>query len=61
MGAKIQGEGTDIIHVEGVSKLNAASHRVIPDRIEAGTFICAIAAWGYVFVRNFEGNNGINL
>jgi len=55
MGAKIQGEGTDIIRVEGVSKLHAASHRVIPDRIEAGTFICAIAACGgSVFVRNFE-------
>ena len=63
MGAKIQGEGTDIIRVEGVSQLHAASHRVIPDRIEAGTFICAIAACGgSVFVRNFEkGNNGINL
>ena len=63
MGAKIQGEGTDIIRVEGVSQLHAASHRVIPDRIEAGTFICAIAACGgSVFVRNFDkGNNGINL
>ena len=55
MGAKIQGEGTDIIRVEGVSQLHAASHRVIPDRIEAGTFICAIAACGgSVFVRNFD-------
>ena len=55
MGARIQGEGTDIIRVEGVNQLHAASHRVIPDRIEAGTFICAIAACGgSVFVRNFD-------
>ena len=55
MGAKIQGAGTDIICVEGVSQLHAACHRVIPARIEAGTFICAVAACGgSVFVRNFD-------
>ena len=55
MGAKIEGEGTDIIRIEGVEKLIAASHRVIPDRIEAGTFICAIAACGgQIFVKNFD-------
>jgi UDP-N-acetylglucosamine 1-carboxyvinyltransferase len=41
MGAKIEGAGTPTIRVKGVSKLNGAKHRIIPDRIEAGTFIVA--------------------
>src|SRR2546421_9390892 len=41
MGAHIEGAGTPTIRVQGVSKLNGAKHRVIPDRIEAGTFIIA--------------------
>src|SRR5438309_8113944 len=41
MGAKIEGAGTPTIRVQGVSKLNGAKHRIIPDRIEAGTFIIA--------------------
>ncbi len=41
MGAKIEGAGTPIIHVKGVSKLKGAKHRIIPDRIEAGTFLIA--------------------
>ncbi|HEY4841199.1 MAG TPA: UDP-N-acetylglucosamine 1-carboxyvinyltransferase [Terriglobales bacterium] len=46
MGAKIQGAGTSTIRVKGVSKLHGARHRIIPDRIEAGTFIIAAALTG---------------
>ena len=46
MGAKIQGAGTSMIRVKGVSKLHGARHRIIPDRIEAGTFIIAGALTG---------------
>ena len=41
MGAKISGAGSDQITIEGVEKLGGATHRVIPDRIEAGTFLVA--------------------
>lgn len=41
MGAKIEGAGTPTIRVRGVAKLHGAKHRIIPDRIEAGTFIMA--------------------
>jgi UDP-N-acetylglucosamine 1-carboxyvinyltransferase len=41
MGAKIEGQGTSTIKIKGVSKLRGAKHRIIPDRIEAGTFIIA--------------------
>jgi UDP-N-acetylglucosamine 1-carboxyvinyltransferase len=41
MGARIEGEGTSTIRVEGVSKLHGATHEIIADRIEAGTFIIA--------------------
>jgi len=46
MGAKIEGAGTPTIRVKGVSKLGGAKHRIIPDRIEAGTFIIAGAMTG---------------
>jgi UDP-N-acetylglucosamine 1-carboxyvinyltransferase len=46
MGAKIEGAGTPTIRVKGVSKLKGAKHRIIPDRIEAGTFIIAAAMTG---------------
>src|SRR5437016_8115950 len=46
MGANIEGAGTSTIRVKGVSKLNGARHRIIPDRIEAGTFIIAAALTG---------------
>jgi len=46
MGAKIQGAGTSTIRVKGVSRLRGARHRIIPDRIEAGTFIIAGALTG---------------
>jgi len=46
MGARIEGAGTDTIRIEGVEGLAPASHRVIPDRIEAGTFMIAAAITG---------------
>ena len=46
MGAKIHGAGTSTIRVKGVAKLHGAKHRIIPDRIEAGTFIIAGAMTG---------------
>ncbi len=46
MGAKIEGAGTATITVKGVSKLKGAKHRIIPDRIEAGTFLIAGAMTG---------------
>ena len=41
MGAKISGDGTDTITITGVEKLHGASHRIMPDRIETGTYLCA--------------------
>ena len=46
MGAQIAGAGTDTIRIEGVDSLQGADHRVVPDRIEAGTFLCAAALCG---------------
>jgi UDP-N-acetylglucosamine 1-carboxyvinyltransferase len=46
MGARIHGAGTDRIVVQGVDRLHGARHRVMPDRIETGTFLCAVAAAG---------------
>ncbi|WP_368639877.1 UDP-N-acetylglucosamine 1-carboxyvinyltransferase [Castellaniella ginsengisoli] len=46
MGAHIEGHGTDRIVIEGVERLHGAAHRIVPDRIEAGTFLCAVAATG---------------
>jgi len=46
MGAKITGIGSDRLVIEGVEKLHSAEHAVIADRIEAGTFLCAVAAAG---------------
>jgi len=46
MGALIEGHGTSRIHIQGVERLNGARHRVVADRIEAGTFLCAVAATG---------------
>jgi UDP-N-acetylglucosamine 1-carboxyvinyltransferase len=46
MGAKVSGHGTSRIRIEGVEKLHGATHRVVADRIEAGTFLCAVAATG---------------
>ncbi|MBI0326534.1 UDP-N-acetylglucosamine 1-carboxyvinyltransferase [Burkholderia plantarii] len=46
MGARIDGIGTDRLVIQGVERLHGASHAVVPDRIEAGTFLCAAAAAG---------------
>ena len=46
MGAKISGEGTDTITIEGVDKLFGCRYRVVPDRIETGTFLIAAAITG---------------
>jgi len=46
MGAKIEGAGTDTIRIQGVSELSPVSHEVMPDRIEAGTFMIAAAITG---------------
>jgi UDP-N-acetylglucosamine 1-carboxyvinyltransferase len=46
MGARITGHGTPEIRIEGVDKLHGAEHRIIPDRIELGTFIMAAAITG---------------
>ncbi len=53
MGAKVQGAGSDKITIEGVEKLGGAKHRVIPDRIEAGTFlVAATISRGEIKVKN---------
>jgi UDP-N-acetylglucosamine 1-carboxyvinyltransferase len=46
MGARIDGAGTDVIRIEGVGSLGGAGHRVMPDRIETGTYLAATAAAG---------------
>lgn len=46
MGAKIEGAGTNVIKITGVKKLNDVSYSVMPDRIEAGTLLCAVAITG---------------
>src|SRR2546429_9999189 len=46
MGARIHGIGTDVLEIEGVPELSGATHRVIPDNIEAGTSAVAIAPTG---------------
>ena len=46
MGAKIEGHGTRQIRIQGVERLHGTTHRIVPDRIEAGTFLCAVAAAG---------------
>lgn len=53
MGAKIRGAGTDIIRIEGVDELHGCRHFMIPDRIEAGTYLSLAAAMGDgILVRN---------
>jgi UDP-N-acetylglucosamine 1-carboxyvinyltransferase len=46
MGAKIEGQGTRRIRIQGVETLHGCTHQVVADRIEAGTFLCAVAATG---------------
>ena len=53
MGAKIRGAGTDVIRIDGVDALHGCRHTVIPDRIEAGTYLAAAAVMGEeVLVKN---------
>ena len=46
MGANIRGAGTDVIRIVGVERLHKTEYSIIPDQIEAGTFMCAVAATG---------------
>jgi UDP-N-acetylglucosamine 1-carboxyvinyltransferase len=46
MGAKIEGHGGSRIRIQGVERLGGVQHRIVPDRIETGTFLCAVAATG---------------
>ena len=46
MGARIEGAGSDVIRIDGVSSLRGCAHRVMPDRIETGTYLAAAAAAG---------------
>ncbi len=46
MGARISGAGTDVIRIQGVEKLHGATHAIMPDRIETGTYLCAAAVTG---------------
>jgi len=58
MGAKIEGHGTSRIHIQGVERLHGATHNVVADRIEAGTFLCAVAATGGdVVLKNARGDH----
>ncbi len=53
MGANIKGAGTDVIRIKGVKKLHESDYSIIPDQIEAGTFMFAAAATnGDVLVKN---------
>jgi UDP-N-acetylglucosamine 1-carboxyvinyltransferase len=55
MGARVSGAGTDVITIDGVDRLDGASHRIMPDRIETGTFLAAAAATGgSVTLRNTD-------
>jgi len=58
MGARIQGAGTSIIEIEGVEKLGGVDHEVVPDRIEAGTYLVGAAMTrGEVFVRGARADD----
>ena len=46
MGAQVSGAGSDVIRIRGVARLHGATHRIMPDRIETGTYLCAAAASG---------------
>lgn len=57
MGAKISGHGSKRIVIQGVEKLHGATHTVMPDRIETGTFLCAVgAAGGDIYLRNTDAS-----
>ncbi|WP_294551652.1 UDP-N-acetylglucosamine 1-carboxyvinyltransferase [uncultured Pseudoflavonifractor sp.] len=53
MGARIMGAGTDVIKIKGVDRLNGGAYSIIPDQIEAGTYMAAVAATGgEVLIKN---------
>ena len=55
MGARVSGAGTDVITIDGVERLGGASHRIMPDRIETGTFLAAAATTrGAITLRDAE-------
>ena len=57
MGAKIEGIGSETLYVEGVEKLHGATHKILPDRIEAGSYaIAAAITGGTLFLKNIHGN-----
>ncbi|HNW02963.1 MAG TPA: UDP-N-acetylglucosamine 1-carboxyvinyltransferase [Burkholderiaceae bacterium] len=58
MGARIEGHGTSRIRIQGVERLHGAQHQVVADRIETGTFLCAVAATGGdVFLRSARADH----
>jgi len=58
MGAKIEGLGTDTLTIEGVKSLHGATHAILPDRIETGTYACAAAiTGGKVFLENARASD----
>jgi UDP-N-acetylglucosamine 1-carboxyvinyltransferase len=58
MGARVSGAGSDIIRIDGVSSLHGAAHKIIPDRIEAGSFVIAAAmTGGEVFIRGARADH----
>ncbi|KAF1067993.1 UDP-N-acetylglucosamine 1-carboxyvinyltransferase [Variovorax sp.] len=58
MGAKIEGHGTSHLRIQGVEKLHGCEHAVVADRIEAGTFLCAVAvAGGEALLRHARGDH----
>ncbi len=53
MGAKVQGAGSNIIYIEGVKKLKDVTYTIMPDRIEAGTYLCmGVATKGHIILDN---------
>jgi UDP-N-acetylglucosamine 1-carboxyvinyltransferase len=58
MGAKIEGVGTDTLVIEGVKSLHGATHAILPDRIETGTYACAAAiTGGKIFLENARASD----
>ncbi|ADU98637.1 UDP-N-acetylglucosamine 1-carboxyvinyltransferase [Alicycliphilus denitrificans] len=58
MGARIEGHGTSRIRIQGVERLHGCTHQVVADRIEAGTFLCAVAAaGGEAFLRHARADH----
>ena len=57
MGANIVGDGTNTIEIEGKKRLTSTAHNIISDRIEAGTYMCAVAACGGdVYIKNIDSS-----